>query len=51
MALREAEAAWIAHAAELASQTLLSDVKSWFMGSNIPGKKRALLLYANSAPN
>jgi cation diffusion facilitator CzcD-associated flavoprotein CzcO len=47
----QAEEAWVVHAAELASQTLLSDAKSWFMGSNIPGKKRALLLYANSAPN
>jgi cation diffusion facilitator CzcD-associated flavoprotein CzcO len=46
----EAEEAWIAHAAELASHTFLSDTKSWFMGSNIPGKKRTLLLYANSAP-
>ena len=46
----EAEEAWIAHAAELASHTFLSDTKSWFMGSNIPGKKRQLLLYANSAP-
>ena len=45
----EAEQAWIDHANELASQTLLSDGDSWFMGSNIPGKKRALLLYANSA--
>ena len=24
---------------------------SWFVGVNIPGKKRAFLLYANSAPN
>ncbi len=46
----EAEEAWVEHASELASHTLLSDAKSWFMGSNIPGKKRALLLYANSAP-
>src|SRR6266849_5233909 len=46
----QAEEAWIAHANELASRTLLSDAKSWFMGSNIPGKKRALLLYANTAP-
>jgi len=45
----EAEEAWVEHAAELASQTLLSDAKSWFMGSNIPGKARALLLYTNSA--
>ena len=47
----EAEEAWVKHAAEMASHTLLSDAKSWFMGSNIPGKKRALLLYANTAPN
>ena len=33
------------------SQTLLSGAESWFMGSNIPGKARALLLYADSAPN
>ena len=46
----EAEEAWVEHSAELASQTLLSDGDSWFMGSNIPGKKRALLLYANTAP-
>ena len=46
----QAEEAWIEHANELASRTLLSDAKSWFMGSNIPGKKRALLLYANTAP-
>ena len=45
----EAEQAWVEHANELASRTLMSDGDSWFMGSNIPGKKRALLLYANSA--
>ncbi len=47
----EAEEAWIDHAAELASHTLLTSTKSWFMGTNIPGKKPVLLLYANSAPN
>jgi len=46
----DAEAAWVQHAAELASQTLLSDANSWFMGSNIPGKARGLVLYANTAP-
>ena len=46
----EAEDAWVVHANELGSYTLLSDAKSWFMGSNIPGKKRAILLYANTAP-
>jgi cyclohexanone monooxygenase len=46
----QAEDAWVEHANELGSQTLLSDAKSWFMGANIPGKKRAILLYANTAP-
>jgi cyclohexanone monooxygenase len=34
----------------LASHTLLSGGNSWFVGANIPGKKRSLLLYANTAP-
>ncbi len=46
----QAEEAWVEHANELGTYTLLSDAKSWFMGSNIPGKKRAILLYANTAP-
>jgi cation diffusion facilitator CzcD-associated flavoprotein CzcO len=46
-----AEEAWVEHSRELAAQTLLSATESWFMGTNIPGKKPALLLYANSAPN
>ena len=47
----EAEEAWVDHAAELASHTLLTSTKSWFMGTNIPGKKPVLLLYANTVPN
>ena len=46
----QAEEAWVEHANELGTHTLLSDANSWFMGSNIPGKKRAILLYANTAP-
>ncbi|MGH7843126.1 MAG: flavin-containing monooxygenase, partial [Candidatus Binataceae bacterium] len=42
----EAEQAWVEHTIELSKQTLLSDTTSWFMGSNIPGKPRALVLYA-----
>ena len=38
------------HSNELASYTLLTDTDSWFMGANIPGKARALLLYANTVP-
>ncbi len=46
----EAEEAWVQHSVELASHSFLSDADSWFMGSNIPGKKRVLVLYSNSAP-
>ncbi|MGA2409756.1 MAG: NAD(P)/FAD-dependent oxidoreductase [Candidatus Binataceae bacterium] len=47
----QAEEAWVQHAYDLASRTLLSATRSWFMGTNIPGKKPALVLYANSAAN
>ncbi|MBM4258105.1 MAG: NAD(P)/FAD-dependent oxidoreductase [Deltaproteobacteria bacterium] len=47
---QQAEEAWVDHANELGSYTLLGDAKSWFMGQNIPGKKRTMLLYANTAP-
>ncbi len=50
-ATAQAEEAWVEHSNELAAQTLLSGTNSWFVGANIPGKKRAFLLYANSAPN
>jgi len=50
----QAEEAWTEHAAELANHSFLtrpdSDSSSWFVGANIPGKKRTFLLYANSAP-
>ena len=46
----QAEQEWVDHASEIASQTLLTDTESWFMGANIPGKARALLLYANTVP-
>ncbi len=49
VATPQAEEAWVEHAHELASRTLLSATRSWFMGTNIPGKKPALVLYANSA--
>jgi hypothetical protein len=46
----QAEEAWVTHVNEVGSQTLLSGTKSWFVGANIPGKARAILLYANTAP-
>ncbi len=47
---QQAEQEWVDHSNEIASQTLLTDTDSWFMGANIPGKARALLLYANTVP-
>jgi hypothetical protein len=43
----QAEAAWTEHANELAAGTLLIQANSWFVGANIPGKKRAFLLIAS----
>ncbi|NOT56826.1 MAG: NAD(P)/FAD-dependent oxidoreductase [Deltaproteobacteria bacterium] len=45
----QAEEGWVAHMDACASRTILYDTNSWFMGANIPGKKRAILLYTNSA--
>ena len=48
----EAEQAWVAHTNELAQHTLLPESKtSWYMGNNIPGKPRRVLVYLGGAPN
>jgi acetone monooxygenase len=50
-ATHQAEEEWVEHAEALASQTILVKAKSsWFTGTNIPGKARRNLLYANSVP-
>jgi len=46
----EAESEWTAHVLEGAEATLFTDVQSWFMGSNIPGKKRQFLNYIGGVP-
>ncbi len=40
--------AWTAHLAQLADSTLFGRADSWYMGANIPGKRRQLLNYPNS---
>jgi cyclohexanone monooxygenase len=40
--------AWTAHLAELADSTLFGKADSWYMGANIPGKRRQLLNYPSS---
>jgi len=46
----EAEEAWVKHANALTEGTLFAKGNSWFVGANIPSKKRVFLLYANTAP-
>jgi cation diffusion facilitator CzcD-associated flavoprotein CzcO len=46
----EAEEAWRDHVAELANQTLFPRAQSWYMGANIPGKKREMLVYPGGLP-
>ncbi|MFN8590211.1 MAG: NAD(P)/FAD-dependent oxidoreductase [Thermomicrobiales bacterium] len=41
----EAEAAWMAHADELARITLYPLANSWYTGANIPGKPRMVMPY------
>ncbi|WP_406139105.1 NAD(P)/FAD-dependent oxidoreductase [Streptomyces anulatus] len=45
----EAEAAWTAHVAELASGTLYPAADSWYLGANVPGKPRVFLAYVGGA--
>ncbi|HEX4881041.1 MAG TPA: NAD(P)/FAD-dependent oxidoreductase [Porticoccaceae bacterium] len=45
-ATREAELAWTEHVYDTVKHSLLSKADSWFMGANVPGKKRTFLLYA-----
>jgi cation diffusion facilitator CzcD-associated flavoprotein CzcO len=41
----EAEEAWTEHANQAAEGSLLTQTDSWFMGANIPGKKKTVLMY------
>jgi cyclohexanone monooxygenase len=41
----DAEAQWVAHVAEVAGRTLFPRASSWYMGANIPGKRRLFLPY------
>jgi cyclohexanone monooxygenase len=43
-----AEAQWVAHVHDLASQTLLVRTNSHYMGANIPGKPRECLYYVGA---
>ena len=45
-----AEAAWVAHVAEVAETTLYPLANSWYMGANVPGKPRVFLPYVGGFP-
>ena len=45
-----AEDAWTEHVNEVVAATLIPETDSWFMGANVPGKKRAFLMYAGGSP-
>jgi len=42
----EAEDAWGDHVARIADMTLFSKANSWYLGANVPGKKRVFMPYA-----
>ena len=41
----EAEDAWVAHVNQVGDATLYPRANSWYVGANIPGKKRVFLPY------
>lgn len=47
---KEEEEAWRRHCLELADKTLVVETDSWYMGTNIPGKPRELLVYIGGIP-
>jgi hypothetical protein len=49
-ATTEAQVEWTRHVNEDASNYLITKFNSWFMGTNIPGKKRAFLNYLGGLP-
>jgi cyclohexanone monooxygenase len=45
-ASEEAEAAWVRHALEAVTPSMLPQANSWYMGANVPGKPRMFMPYA-----
>ena len=46
----DAASEWTTHVNEQVEQMLIGQTNSWFMGSNIPGKRRGFLAYFGGAP-
>ena len=45
----EREEEWVQHHDEVANETLMMTIDSWYTGSNIEGKQRRLLSYIGGA--
>ena len=46
----DSENKWMDHVEEIAAETLRYSCNSWYVGANIPGKKRVFLPYAGGLP-
>ncbi|MBM4227106.1 MAG: NAD(P)/FAD-dependent oxidoreductase [Gammaproteobacteria bacterium] len=49
-ATEDAEEAWVTHVNEVAAGTLLNSCNSWYLGANIPGKRRVFMPYVGFPP-
>jgi cation diffusion facilitator CzcD-associated flavoprotein CzcO len=45
-----AQEAWVDHVAEVAAESLMGKANSWYIGANIPGKKRVIMPYTGGQP-
>ncbi|MAA55148.1 MAG: cyclohexanone monooxygenase [Porticoccaceae bacterium] len=46
----EGDAYWVDHMAEVARPTLFWNSENWYIGANVPGKSRVMLLYLGGFP-
>ncbi len=46
----EAEEAWVSHVNDVAASTLFNSCNSWYLGANVPGKKRIFMPYIGFPP-
>ena len=46
----EAEDAWVSHVNDVAAGTLFNFCNSWYLGANVPGKKRIFMPYVGFPP-
>jgi hypothetical protein len=49
-ASKASEEAWAEGVQKIANSSLLPSARSWYMGDNIPGKKRECLIYLGGVP-